>query len=63
MEDTWDWVDWVGEEVDAGKDDQSGCDNNDEQAGAELGQAQIKIGYLDNLANFTYYIYLIELAI
>ena len=43
MEDTWDWVDWVGEEVDAGKDDQSGCDNNDEQAGAELGQAQYKI--------------------
>ena len=33
------------------------------QAGAELGQAQIKIGSLGNLANFTYYIYLIEFAI
>ena len=37
--------------------------NIHEQAGAELGQAQIKIGSLGNLANFTYYICLIELAI
>ena len=37
--------------------------NPKEQAGARLGQAQIKIGLLGNLANFTYYIYLIELAI
>ena len=37
--------------------------NKERQAGAELGQAQIKIGLLGNLANFTYCKYLIELAI